>query len=428
MRSRQHGQILPLAVICLFIASLLYYYAVSSGHLVDEKIRITNAADAAAYSAATVEARALNFSAYANRAIIANQVALAQALSLASWTNYFADLWINLDHATERLADLIPPDDLLRWGQLQATLVGEAYATVYGGVDPREIAQYVNYAAGAIVTAADLASQGLQLSESAVRNSLRGAEFGVDAPQLRLAREAARITDPQVSVDIVPVTHGLDRFVTLYDGTERGRLADVVLRSRDAFTRERQWTLRNLLGLFGSKRFERTGGTTLADLDHWQSTDLLQYRSSGGLFSGSTRETLAVGFARVGDSPISESGSADYVLPGLFTGLPSIYDLQDPHAVDPRSGISVMASKPSAAARLPSAAGGRLAVFADSPPGGNLAALARAEVFFERPDARADGREEAGSSYAPYWHVRLVSPLRADHAFVASRQAGVSAP
>ena len=113
MRSRQHGQILPLAVICLFIASLLYYYAVSSGHLVDEKIRITNAADAAAYSAATVEARALNFSAYANRAIIANQVALAQALSLASWTNYFADLWINLDHATERLADLIPPEESL---------------------------------------------------------------------------------------------------------------------------------------------------------------------------------------------------------------------------------------------------------------------------------------------------------------------------
>jgi hypothetical protein len=415
-------------VVCLFIVSLLYYYVVSSGHLVDEKIRITNAADAAAYSAATIEARALNFSAYANRAIIANQVALAQALSLASWTNYFADLWLNLDHATGRLADLIPPDDLLRWGQLQATLVGEAYATVYGGVDPREIAQYVNYAAGAIITAADLASQGLQLSESAVRNSLRGAEFGVDAAQLRLAREAAHLTDSQASVDIVPGTHGFDRFVALYDGSERGRLADIVLRSRDPFTRERQWTLRNMLGLFGSKRFERSGATDLADFDHWQSTDLLQYRSSGGLFSSSTRETLAVGFARVGDTPLSESGSAEYVLPGLFTGLPSVYDLQDTGSTDPRSGISVLASKPSAAARLRTQPGGRLAAFDSQPPGGSLAALSRAEVFFERPDVRADGKQEAGSTYSPYWHVRLVSPMAADHAFAASRQSGVSLP
>lgn len=195
MPLRQSGQVLPLAVVCLFVGALFMYFAVSSGQLVDEKIRIANAADAAVYSAATVEARALNYSAYATRAIIANQVSLAQALSLASWTNYFADLWVNLDHATERLGDLIPPNDLIRWGQLQAVLAGEAYATVYGGVDPREIAQYVNYGAAAAITAADLASQGLELSETLVRQSVR---------QHPLAAEVARTTDDAMRVSIVP--------------------------------------------------------------------------------------------------------------------------------------------------------------------------------------------------------------------------------
>ncbi len=427
----QAGQVLPLAVVCLFVCALFLYFAVSSGQLVDEKIRITNAADAAAYSAATVEARALNFAAFANRAIIANQVALAQALSVASWTNYFADLWLNLDHATERLGDLIPPDDLLRWSQLQATLVGEAYATAYGGVDPRDIAQYVNLASGAIITASDLASRGLQMAQSTVRLSLRGAEAaGSGARQLVLAQEAARISEPGAAVSIVPVSHGFDRMVKTWSGEERSRLADVTRASLDDFSHRREWTLRNLFGLFGSKRFERTGGTDLPDPDHWVANDQLLYHASGGLFSGATDDLLASGLARVGGAPLSTSGSADYYLPALFTGLPAIEDIRDTGAADPRAGISVYATRPPHTGKGPSGVGpgGRLAVFDATVPGGRMAALARAEVFFDRPDARADGREEYGSTFAPYWRARLVAPVASDNAYVAARQGGVLLP
>lgn len=431
MRAVQRGQVLPLAVFSLFVCALFLYFAVTSGQWVDDKIRVLNAADAAAYSAATVEARGLNFTAYANRAIIANQVAIAQALSVASWTNYFADMWINLDQATERLGDLIPPDDLLRWSQLQATLVGEAYATAYGGVDPREIAQYVNYAAGAIITASDLASQGLQLSESAVRQSLRGAEFaGSPARQLVLAQEAARIASPQARVSIVPVTHDFDRVVSLYDGGARERLADVIRRSRDDFTRQREWTLRSLLGFLGSKRIERRGGTDLVDLDHWQGLDDATYRSSGGLFSGSTTNTFAAGYARVGGTPLSGSGSAEYYLPALYTGLPSVYDIDRSITAEPRPGISTYVTAPAPASAAPPSVGpgGRLAVFSGPGAPREVAALSRAEVFFERPDVRADGREERGSTYDPYWRVRLVPPVLGDRAFAAAHQGGVWQP
>lgn len=428
---RQAGQVLPLAVACLFVCALFLYFAVSSGQLVDEKIRITNAADAAAYSAATVEARALNFTALANRAIVANQVALAQALSVASWTDYFADLWLNLDHATERLGDLIPPDDLLRWSQLQATLVGEAYATAYGGVDPRDIAQYVNLASGAIITASDLASRGLQLAEQTVRQSVRGSEVpGSGARQLVLAQEAARISEPAAEVNIVPVSHGFDRLVKTWSGDERSRLADVTRRSLDDFSRRREWTLHNLLGFLDSKRLERTGGTDLPDPDHWVANDQLLYHASGGLFSGATDDLLASGLASVGGAPLSVSGSAEYYLPALFTGLPSIEGIRDTGAADPRSGISVYAARPPHAgtARSGVGPGGRLAVFDAAVPGGRMAALARAEVFFERPDARADGREEQGSTFAPYWRPRLVAPVASDETYVAVRQGGVLLP
>ncbi|MBS0611605.1 MAG: hypothetical protein JSS24_00350 [Proteobacteria bacterium] len=428
MRS-QRGQVLPLAVVCLFVCALFLYFAVSSGQLVDEKIRITNAADAAAYSAATVEARALNFAAFANRAIIANQVALAQALSVASWTDYFADLWLNLDHVTERLGDLVPPDDLVRWSELQATLVGEAYATAYGGVDPRDIAQYVNVAAGAIITASDLASRGLQLSETLVRESLRGAEVeDSGARQAALAREAARISEPEAAVSIVPLSHEFDRLVKSYDGDERSRLADVTRRSLDDFSRQRQWTLRNLLGFLDSRRMERTGGTDLRDPDHWVASDMLTYHASGGLFSGSTDDTLATGFASVGGAPLSTSGSDEYYLPALFSGLPAIQDVRDTTSTDPKAGISAYVSKPRNVGPGRVGPGGRLAVFDGAVPGKGVAALARAEVFFERPDARADGREERGSTFDPYWRVRLIAPVGLDEAYAAGRQGGVLLP
>ena len=55
---------------------------------VAQKRRLIDSADAAALSAATFEARVLNFESYMNRAIVANQVAMAQSVSLRSWLTY----------------------------------------------------------------------------------------------------------------------------------------------------------------------------------------------------------------------------------------------------------------------------------------------------------------------------------------------------
>ncbi|MCW5603539.1 MAG: hypothetical protein KIT18_03190, partial [Burkholderiales bacterium] len=83
--ARQRGQALvfiAITAVLVLLATLILY---SSGQLATQRIKLQNTADAAAYSAAIVEARDYNFSAYANRAMVANQVAVAQFVGLTSW-------------------------------------------------------------------------------------------------------------------------------------------------------------------------------------------------------------------------------------------------------------------------------------------------------------------------------------------------------
>ena len=87
----------------LLAASLLWL--ADGGQRINDKIRLHNAADAAAYSAAQWQVRALNYQAYINRAIVANEVAIAQAVSLQSWAQYLQQTL----SSTAAVGRLVPP-------------------------------------------------------------------------------------------------------------------------------------------------------------------------------------------------------------------------------------------------------------------------------------------------------------------------------
>jgi Flp pilus assembly protein TadG len=74
---RQRGQVLVLGLALMFACCLIFYFLFNTGQVTATKQRLTNASDAAAYSAALWRARVLNFHAYSNRAIIAQEVAVA---------------------------------------------------------------------------------------------------------------------------------------------------------------------------------------------------------------------------------------------------------------------------------------------------------------------------------------------------------------
>jgi len=88
MKGHQRGQAMPLGIALILFSVLGALVVYNTGQSVSQKARLVNAADAAAYSGLQWQARALNFTGYTNRAMVANQVSLAQAVSLSSWATY----------------------------------------------------------------------------------------------------------------------------------------------------------------------------------------------------------------------------------------------------------------------------------------------------------------------------------------------------
>jgi hypothetical protein len=82
---RQSGQAMPFTLAFGGAVALVTLVLFNNGMLVNAKTRLQNAADAGAYSAGVLQARDHNFSALTNRAIVANQAAVAQIVSMKSF-------------------------------------------------------------------------------------------------------------------------------------------------------------------------------------------------------------------------------------------------------------------------------------------------------------------------------------------------------
>lgn len=85
---RERGQALLLGVVALLVLAVGMYTSYNLSRTVYEKIALQNAADAAAYSLATLEARSFNFIAFTNRAQAASYVQMLEAHSTLSAATY----------------------------------------------------------------------------------------------------------------------------------------------------------------------------------------------------------------------------------------------------------------------------------------------------------------------------------------------------
>ncbi len=453
----QRGQILPLGVLLLAVVLLALLFMVNAGQTVAEKLRITNAADAAAYSAAVMEARALNYDAYANRAIVANQMAIAQMLGLSSWLSYAASAVDHYHASAAPINLMLLPDQLARVAVLDVLLGGGEILTRRGKLSAQDLAQVVQPAIGVAVTLHDTAAQALALSQQLVH-----AELMLGLRQQAFANQLVQQMDKDMRADIVPVSHNFDSFTHLYgrlgsSGDERERLGQVVRAAQRGFSRERNWTLTatDIPWLRSGAALKKRGGTDLVDLDTWRSVDTLEQH--GRLFGcgflgvgrcadmqwsvgwGETQVSATQGLApplRHGNAYVenprtaARADAARLTLPAAhFSGIPQVRDLSDlsTDAADgPRTGVSVVVHKAISATKTSGNAAqtrqsGSLAQFSDRPAQGALLALARAEAYFDRVAERADGRLERASLYNPYWRARLISPTDADRAYAALR-------
>ncbi len=94
-RKRQQGQALVFITVTAVIVLLVTLATFNIGQLSYHRIKLQNTADATAYTAAVAQARQLNFTAYMNRGVIANQVQVAQVVSLTGWVRSINDTYNN---------------------------------------------------------------------------------------------------------------------------------------------------------------------------------------------------------------------------------------------------------------------------------------------------------------------------------------------
>lgn len=127
----EQGQALVLGLVLLALVTAAWAGSAAIGRVTGASTRLAHVADAAAYSGALVQARALNLIAYINRAQIAHQVALAHLATVASW-NAFA----STQSQQSRIRN--PPATLI--GGLFGPGFGWAYGrSRSGGVSPESV-------------------------------------------------------------------------------------------------------------------------------------------------------------------------------------------------------------------------------------------------------------------------------------------------
>ncbi|MEW8584278.1 MAG: Tad domain-containing protein [Candidatus Thiodiazotropha sp.] len=218
---KETGQALPLGIAFLMSTILLGLVLFNTGQTASEKSRLVNAADAAAYSGLIWQARALNYQAYTNRAMVANQVSIGQMVSLTSWTQYAYIVARNIDYIGDWFPIVKP-----------YTQAAESITSMIDSV-------MVNIAE-AFVSVIDSVNGVLSQSQQAVFMASFAATPGI-------VREVVERNDSRYSVDTAYAVIGMgqnavnwNNFTERYENNQGLlRKADVINRSKDEFTNSR---------------------------------------------------------------------------------------------------------------------------------------------------------------------------------------------
>jgi hypothetical protein len=425
-RAVQTGQSLVVALGLLLAGAAMLFAMFSAGQVAATKQRLVDTADAAAWSAGLWRARVLNYHAYANRAILANEVAIAQAVTLLAWSKYFESLTRN----AAVFATYLPPAEPVLIGAAEAALLARASAEVAANLEiPARGAVAVGY------------KEILQTSQEILHLSTQG--FGLSM----VAAEVARANDPAFFAWVLPdPTAQWLRFThRATSQQDRRRLADLVLASLDPFTAgPRTEDIRTPVPslCLNLMRLRKRGATTLSeDMERWEAVDTMSFhlRSPRGLRcreseavplgwgaaeAGTLRGTVVGGAGEVEINPRANAfAGASMSSFASYAGIARVRELdyeQLANTLFPTSGLAVVARE--RGADVPTAGNRGLATGAMLPPdrfagdgAPHLWALSAAEVYFRRPPG-APERLEYASLFNPYWQVRLVAPSVAQRA------------
>jgi hypothetical protein len=543
---RQRGQatVFVVVTVVVVLASLAFLY--KAGKVTSEKMRLQNAADAAAYSISVLEARDLNFMAYTNRAMVANEVAIGQMVGIMSMVEYGASFPSYLDFYAKTIVLPVPLVGQIAYGVIRPvlqTIDGVAksvraaasgflpYVTpILGGITQAYSWAQLGFHGATVVTMAWTYYKVVQDNDPNARIS----EFGV----LAFLAHALTYGLPGPPSAKPHFLDNASRFVRSYrEGTAKAefndgesfqegmeRLAAMVNASRDRFSKSRSWVfdfadifpfkipgfgnkfcvpwgappVLAVLGCFEIRLgLEKAGGSVLRYKTRkqrrhysWSGADVialnmgititLDFEAFGDSWGVTVIDTpdfgagFAGGAAQAGrkkkgaltfkDMSLARVASDAYggapaigssipwllVVPDMnkpsrllgptapkligrnnigksYRGLPRYHDVKRPdHTLGfeaPFLIVGLVKEMDDVFSKDAPNPAGRLAMI-DEARDGELAAIAKSEVYFSRPHSpgdpassyfrRHDGQVEHANAFNPFWQARLVETSFAD--------------
>ena len=452
--------VLALMVPLALTAALVF----NSYQISNEKNRLQNTVDAAVYSGAVAEARNLNFMAYTNRAMIANQVAMAQAVGLVSWARWLDQVAFNLSVITVWFPGVnavtrgiaTASDRMLKVTKkvMDPTVTGLDFVT-----KALTKAQQAHNKAMVLIMG-DMIGKVVQANDPDVDTGLSLLNAGL------VANYESRHGDFTELVDRRNIDNprNRDKYRRALARMEEKR--EITMESRDGFSRNRtynRWGKK--LPLIVQWDFKRSGSTDLtgANKRHrfgsWIAMDTfsLHVRFQGcGLFGASwcSWKETPIGWGAAKTSRKEEANKVRYNtkyhkrrenlgttwkrnrLASRFanrepqsyrevkanrdgySGLRSYMDLAADGLMTDGPEIQLILTKPASALTtnedLGFNAGAMSLEDGAELPADRMAAMASAAPYFSRPNdlpslARRDGRREYANAYNPYWQARLTS-------------------
>lgn len=447
---QQRGQalVLGMAVAAVGVASLVVLYNV--GQTVEARSRLTHAADAAAYSGALLQARALNAIAYVNRSQIAHQVAMAHLVTLGASAQF-------LDALQSQRRRGNPPAGLI--AMLFGADVGAAYQGARAPSDaPTRLAR-------AFAQHDRVVHQVLEIAARAIVRDLTSSRDRAMREVLAANYPASGQINPGHGLKASPLglhllTDGWPGFSERQPATRKAGLRPAIEAAVDryGFLDRRNATRRNPWAVSARcpwlrHELRRRGSTWLGPDGHWGALDTQSYHAlRSNRWIGCYFREYAMGWGTVqgeksrapDDVEFIEDPPADFsqedfwrwvehatswnIFEGANNPMANSYAMTSVHRW-PGGGLpayrevapkrvaqslrfAVGVSLPSAVVKTTDAGS------TVSAPTGQFryAALGRtsaitvsaaAETYFSRPDRRADGRQELATLFRPYWQARL---------------------
>ena len=458
---RQRGQALVLGLLMAAAGLVALIVLYNLGQTVEARQRLTHAADAAAYSGALEQARALNAMAYLNRTQVAHQVAMAHLVTLGASAQYARTMQTQRNRGNPPaglIAMLFGPDAGLAYQSAQAVPDAEQRLAAAFAEHDRVVHQVLEGAAASM-------TGGLAAARDRIMRKVLSANFPASAPGAGTPGGHAETPSLRLLADGWPGF--VERRIATREAGLRPAVEQAVERygflQRRSGTRRNPWMVSPVCPLHRHE-LRRRGSTWLGPDGRWGALDTQSYHAlRSNRWRGCYFREYAMGWGTAQGQKIKAPDGLEYVdeppldfsdqdfwrwvelstnwdllddvtnplansyamaavqrWPGR--GLPAYRDIMLSRSGDPLrfavavqlAGSALKTTDAGSAVRAPL---GRFG-YAALGRAGNVTVTSAAETYFSRPESRADGRDELATLFRPYWQARL-SAVSASEAALA---------